>query len=201
MQLLNEPITQTVDEHFLLENFHLDGKTILELGCGSATMTKKIASTGQNRTIYATEVDTIQHEKNCTLNLDNVTFLYAGAQEIPLQDESIDMVLMFKSFHHIPKELMTKALKEIKRVLKPNGLAYISEPLFQGDQNHLISLFHDEQQVRTDAFEAIKNFVDQEEMVLFQEIFSKVRLPIKILRILKHDKWMLHTMNPFVIPH
>ena len=179
MQLLNETITQTVDEHFLLENFHLDGKTILELGCGSATMTQKVASTGQNRTIYATEVDTIQHKKNSTLDLDNVTFIYAGAQEIPLQDESIDMVLMFKSFHHIPKELMTKALKEIKRVLKPNGLAYISEPLFQGEQNHLISLFHDEQQVRIDAFEAIKNFVDQEEMVLFQEIFFQSEIVYK----------------------
>ena len=149
----------------------MDNKTILELGCGAAGMTKKLASSGSNRKIIATEVDKIQHEKNLQLNIENVEFVYAGAQNIPLDDDSVHMICMFKSFHHIPKELMNDALLEIKRVLKPNGLAYISEPLFQGDQNYLVSLFHDEKQVRKDAFDAIKNFVDNDEMKLFREIF------------------------------
>ena len=89
------------------------------------------------------------------------------------------MVCMFKSFHHIPKELMTRALKEIKRVLKPNALLYVSEPLFQGDQNSLISLFHDEQEVRIEAFEAIKEFVDKEEMKLFRELFFQIPVSYK----------------------
>lgn len=176
MQLLKEDISQTVDEHYLLENYNLNNKVILELGCGNASMTQKIASTGFNRTIIATEVDSIQHQKNLELQIDNVKFIEAGAQDIPFENNSIDMILMFKSFHHIPKDLMPKALQEIKRVLKPNGLAYISEPLFQGDQNHLISLFHNEKEVREDAFDAIKLFVEQEEMKLFNEIFFQTEV-------------------------
>ncbi len=171
MQLLNTNITQTLNEHYLVESFNLDNKTILEIGCGAAAMTQKIAQTGTNRNIIACEIDEIQHEKNLQLDIDNITFKQSGAQEIPCDDNSIDMIFMFKSFHHIPKELMSQALDEIKRVLKPNGLAYISEPLFMGEQNYLISLFHDEEVVRQDAFDAVKTCVDEGKMKLFKEIF------------------------------
>ena len=78
MQLLQTNITQTLDEHYLLETFNLDNKTILELGCGKADMSKKLANTGQNRKIIATEVDEIQHKKNLELNIRNIEFLFCG---------------------------------------------------------------------------------------------------------------------------
>ncbi|RXJ90878.1 SAM-dependent methyltransferase [Arcobacter sp. CECT 8983] len=171
MKLLKNNITQTINESYLIETLNLNNKKILELGCGNASMTKMIAQNGFDRQIIACEVDKIQHEKNLKENIDNIEFILAGAQDIPLEDNSIDFVFMFKSFHHVPKNMMTKALSEIKRVLKPNGIAYISEPLFQGNQNELIRLFHNEKQERIDAFEAIKEAVEKEEFKLFQEIF------------------------------
>ena len=36
MKLIEENITQTLDEIYLIETLNLDNKTILELGCGSA---------------------------------------------------------------------------------------------------------------------------------------------------------------------
>lgn len=171
MQLLHENITQTFNELYLIETLNLNNKTILELGCGSANMTQKIAQEGQNRKVIAYEIDAIQHEKNLTLDVLNIDFVLGVAQDIDLPDNSVDMIFMFKSFHHIPKEHMSQALKEIHRVLKPNALAYISEPLFLGEQNYLVSLFHDEEEVRKDAFEAIEAYVEQGEMKLFKEIF------------------------------
>jgi len=171
MKLLEEDISQTFNEHYIVETFNLNNKVILELGCGAAAMTQKIAETGFERKIIAYEVDSIQHEKNLKLELDNVEFVLNGAENILLEDASIDAVFMFKSFHHIPKDLMTKALEEIKRVLKPGGLAYISEPLFKGEQNELIAMFHDEEKVRIDAFNAIENFVERDEIKLFKEMF------------------------------
>lgn len=179
MKLIETNITQTLDEHYLVETLNLNSKTILELGCGAASMTKKIASTGFDRKIIACEVDEVQHQENLKLTIDNIKFILSGAQELPLEDNSIDIILMFKSFHHIPKELMPKALSEIKRVLKPNALAYISEPLFHGEQNYLISLFHDEEQVREDAFNAIKVSVDNSELKLFREIFFQTEVNYK----------------------
>lgn len=171
MKLIEKNITQTLEEIYLIETLNLDNKKILELGCGNAKMTKEIASNGFNRKVIACEVDEIQHNKNLELEIPNIEFKLCGAQNIHLQDDFVDMVFLFKSFHHIPKEFMKKALSEIKRVLKPNGLVYISEPLFYGEQNSLIKIFHDEEEVRIDAFEAIKESIESEQFKLFREIF------------------------------
>ena len=150
----------------------LDGKHILELGCGSAEITRNIASAGNNRQLTALEVDQIAHEKNLQISdLPNVTFGLAGAQAIPLPDASVDVVLMFKSLHHVPLELMEPSMHEIRRVLKPGGLLYISEPVFAGDFNEILRLFHDEQKVREAAFETMKKVVDDGLFDLVEEVF------------------------------
>ncbi|MDP1680207.1 MAG: class I SAM-dependent methyltransferase [Burkholderiales bacterium] len=150
----------------------LDNKHILELGCGSAEITRNIATAGAGRKITALEVDEIAHEKNLQIrDLPNVTFAIAGAQEIPLEDESVDVVFMFKSLHHVPLDLMDLSMREIKRVLKPGGLAYISEPVFAGAFNEILRLFHDEQKVREAAFNAVKKAVDAGLFSLVEETF------------------------------
>jgi ubiquinone/menaquinone biosynthesis C-methylase UbiE len=150
----------------------LDGKHILELGCGSADITRNIANSGENRKITALEVDEFAHNKNLQItDLPNVTFALAGAQQIPLEDESVDVVFMFKSLHHVPQELMEPSMREIRRVLNPGGLAYISEPVFAGDFNELLRLFHDEQEVRQAAFDIVKKSVDDGLFQLVEEVF------------------------------
>ena len=176
MKLIEKNITQTIEEIYLVETLNLNDKTILEIGCGAAEMTKKIANNGFNRKIIACDIDEVQHEKNLKLNIENVEFRLCSAQNIDAEDNSIDFIFMFKSFHHIPKEFMKHAISEIKRVLKPNSLAYICEPLFYGEQNDLTSIFHDEEQVRIDAFETIKKAVEDEELKLFREIFFQTEV-------------------------
>ena len=174
-------ISLTVDEIYIVESLNLNFKTILELGCGEAKITQKIASNGHTRRVIACEVDEVQHKKNLKLNIKdkNIKFLLCKAQELPLEDNSIDFVFMFKSFHHIPKVYMKKALEEIKRVLKPKGMAYISEPLHQGLQNELVSIFHNEEEERIAAFETIKEFVNSGELSLFKEFFFQTPITYK----------------------
>lgn len=150
----------------------LDNKHILELGCGGAEITRNIACSGVNRKITALEVDEIAHEKNLQItDLPNVTFGLSGAQEIPLEDESVDVVFMFKSLHHVPLELMAPSMREIRRVLRPGGLAYISEPIFAGDFNEILRLFHDEEKVREAAFSTLKKAVGEGLFNLVEETF------------------------------
>lgn len=164
---LNCPETEVY--HRLLA---LDGKHILELGCGNAAITRDIATAGPGRTITALEVDRIAHDQNLQItDLPNVTFGLGGAEAIPLENASVDVVFMFKSLHHVPVDKMDQSLCEIQRVLKSGGMAYISEPIYAGDFNEILRQFHDEREVREAAFDALKRAVDTGLFELVEEVF------------------------------
>ena len=173
MQILQIRIDRDCSESEIYnELLDLDGRHILELGCGAAEFTRAIAEDGLNRRDTATEVDYRQHEKNLLIDdLPNVTFILAGAESIPQADDSFDIVMMFKSLHHVPKDSLPDALLEINRVLKPGGLAYISEPVYMGDLNDIMRLFHDERLVREAAFSALQSAVDSKLFKLVNEVF------------------------------
>jgi len=181
MQISKTPIERNCDEAdvytALLE---LHGKSILELGCGAAELTRAIAVSAPDSHIDAMEVDVIQHEKNLRItNLPNVTFHLSGAEAIPAPDDSYDIVFMFKSLHHVPSDLLDQALREIRRVLKPHGLAYISEPIYAGDFNALVSMFHDEKRVREAAFSAVQRAVNEGSFRLKDELFFNTSISFK----------------------
>jgi SAM-dependent methyltransferase len=146
------------EANILDELLPLSGASILELGCGKAEMTRIVATKAAS--VLALEVDEVQLEKNRAIaDLPNVVFEYGGAERIPLSDGGFDIVLMFKSLHHVPVTLMDRVFPEIRRVLKPGGLAYISEPVYAGDFNEILQLFHDEREAREAAFHAVKQAV------------------------------------------
>ena len=149
----------------------LENARVLELGCGAAFTTRLLAENFPLREIIAMEVDRIQHEKNLQItDLPNVTFKYGGAQAIDLPDASVDAVIMLKSLHHVPVADMDQAFTEIARVLRPEGLAYISEPVYAGDFNAILRLFNDEKDVREAAFTATRRAVDSGLLALDREI-------------------------------
>ena len=158
---LEIPIERVVEELQVFEELmQLDGKQILELGCGRAKHTRAIAEAGRDRQILALEVDETQHALNLQIDdLPNVQFSLAGAEQIPSEDDRYDAVFLFKSLHHVPVANMADAMREIARVLRTGGLAYVSEPLFRGAFNDVLRLFHDESVVRREAFAAVQNAV------------------------------------------
>jgi SAM-dependent methyltransferase len=148
----------------------LQGATVLELGCGKAEKTRLVAQ--QAAAVLALEVDEIQLTKNLALNdLPNVRFAHGAAENIPAEAACCDIVLMFKSLHHVPVALMDEAFAEIHRVLRPGGLAYISEPVYAGDFNEILRLFHDEKLVREAAFAAVQRAVASGKFVLQRQQF------------------------------
>jgi ubiquinone/menaquinone biosynthesis C-methylase UbiE len=159
---------------------NLGGARLLELGCGAAEKTRLIAKLGEAGELVAVEIDPIQHEKNLGVkDLPTVTFKSYGAEEILEPDNSFDVVLMFKSLHHVPLDRMDDALLEIARVLKPGGHAYISEPVFAGKFNEVMRLFHDEEIVRRHAFEAMSRSVEKCNLALKEEYFFRNRLKLE----------------------
>lgn len=157
----HDPLELCNEIDVLNELLPLDGARVLELGCGTADKTRAIAEGARVASITAYEVDDVQHERHLRIDdLPHVSFRYGGAEYISEPDARYDCVVMFKSLHHVPIEAMDAALREIARVLKPGGYAYISEPVYAGEFNEILRLFHDEREVREAAFNAVVHAVD-----------------------------------------
>ena len=173
MIIAKESIERSCEEPQIFnELLSLDNKHIIELGCGKADITRNIATNGIGRRVTAYETDETQHAENLKVaDLPNVTFQYGAAEAIAQEDNSADIVFMFKSLHHVPIESMGAAFSEIHRVLNTNGLLYISEPIFAGEFNDILRLFHNEETVRTAAFNAEKEAVASGKFKLVKQVF------------------------------
>lgn len=171
MRIMNPEVDLVANEGNILEELlQLEGARVLELGCGKAEKTRIVAQKAAS--VLALEVDEIQLAKNrMVTELPNVRFEHGGAEKIPAADSNFNIVLMFKSLHHVPTELMDNAFSEIHRVLKPGGIVYISEPIYAGDFNEILRLFHDEKAVREAAFAAEERAVSSHRLTLVTQKF------------------------------
>jgi ubiquinone/menaquinone biosynthesis C-methylase UbiE len=129
---------------------------IIELGCGAAHLSRKLLQRHPDSTVTGLEVDERRHAKNLLKPQERLTFVPAGAQAIPFGETTFDLALMLKSLHHVPLDLLDQALAEVHRVLRPQGLLYVSEPVFAGALNEVMRLFHDEEVVRAAALRALR---------------------------------------------
>ncbi|OYY67264.1 MAG: SAM-dependent methyltransferase [Burkholderiales bacterium 28-67-8] len=131
------------------------GQDIVELGCGAAGLARSLLARHADSQVTGLEVDERQHAKNLASPQPGLQFVAGGAQAIPFADASFDLALMLKSLHHVPVPLLSQALGEVARVLRPRGFLYVSEPVYGGPLNELIRLFNDEGVVRAAAQAAV----------------------------------------------
>ena len=132
---------------------------IIELGCGAAHLSRKLLQRFPICEVTGLEVDERQHAKNLQKPQERLRFVQAGAQALPFPDQSFDLALMLKSLHHVPLDQLDQALAEVHRVLRPQGLLYVSEPVFAGALNEVMRLFHDEEVVRAAPLRAVQKAV------------------------------------------
>ena len=127
----------------------LRGKTVLDIGCGALTFSTQLAE--QGAMVIGIDPDPIQAEKNRSIPpIDNVRFVEANAEQLPVDDESMDGVTFCHSLHHIPMQRYPRVFREVIRVLRNEGFLYVIEPI-DCPLNQVIKLFHDEDQARADA--------------------------------------------------
>lgn len=109
------------------------GMTVLEIGCGNGAYIPTAARmVGRKGTVHALDVQPemlklLEAELNKEENLDiaNVILHHADAEKLPFEDEQFDVVFMVAVLSEIPD--VPKALKEVKRVLKPDGRFAVTE--------------------------------------------------------------------------
>lgn len=110
-----------------------EGIRILEVGCGSGAFTTFVArAVGDKGEVFALDIQPemlkqIENKLKRPENKDikNIRLIEGDALSMPLEDNFFDLVYTITVFQEIPDK--HKALKEIKRVLKPKGILAITE--------------------------------------------------------------------------
>lgn len=107
---------------------NLNGKKILDFGCGNGVQTIEIAKT--SATIIAVDIDynDIQtFKEHISLNnINNITAIKYDGKILPIKSNSIDLVLSYEVLEHVHSE--SDSLQELYRVLKQGGEILISVP-------------------------------------------------------------------------
>lgn len=100
------------------------GHSVLDLGCGTATLTILIKRRHPEARVVGLDGDNrvlaIAHRKVEEEGLD-ITLDFGLAGELPYPDESFDRVLSSLLFHHLVRDQKRTTLTEVMRVLRPGG--------------------------------------------------------------------------------
>jgi len=115
------------------------GQRVLEIGCGSGGFTTFVARVvGPTGHVEALDIQSgmlTQLERKLALpenqDIQNITLHQASAYELPFEDGVLDLVYLITVLPEIPDQ--SRALAEIKRVLKPGGILAVSELLLDPD--------------------------------------------------------------------
>ncbi|MBA3045294.1 MAG: methyltransferase domain-containing protein [Candidatus Thermoplasmatota archaeon] len=98
-----------------------DVHTILDLGGGSGWFGMHLAKEHPDARVISLDIVPRPGEKR-------VNHIKGSALDIPLNNESVDIIGANAILHHVPDEL-DKCASEINRVLKPGGYLLTQEPL------------------------------------------------------------------------
>lgn len=107
-----------------------EGETVLDLGSGAGFDTflaaKKVGQSGKVIGVDMTEEMIAKAEENAkNYNYDNVEFKLGDIEELPLDDNSIDVVISNCVINLAPDK--DKVFKEAHRVLRLGGRMYVSD--------------------------------------------------------------------------
>lgn len=110
-----QPFAEWIVSHYDLQ----PGERVLELGCGTGSMWRGVTLPA-NCHVTLTDFSSGMLE-TARANTAHLAADYASvdAQAIPYADDSFDVVIANMMLYHVPD--IAKALKEIRRVLKPGG--------------------------------------------------------------------------------
>lgn len=189
--------TRDAVEHlhrYAIANNYIDNKIVLDIasgeGYGSYLMSEKASF------VYGVDIDSSTIDKaRLKYNKKNIEFRIGSASEIPIEDNSVDVVVSFETLEHHDKH--QEMMLEIKRVLRPNGLLIISTPdkLYYSDVRkfkndyHVKELYKNEfakliadnfnqmqilSQTYCSGISIIQNEHDQNEMKIFSGNYAKL---------------------------
>lgn len=102
------------------------GMTLLDIGTGRGEMVAVAAAKGARLAVgveYAEAATKLARQTLATRGVaGRAAVVLADARQLPVPDESIDMVTMLDVIEHLAPDELDAALREARRVLRPGGM-------------------------------------------------------------------------------
>lgn len=141
---------------YAIANDFVCGKVVLDIasgeGYGSCLLSKNALK------VIGVDID-LESVKNANkkYSKNNLKFFAGSADKIPLEDNSVDVIVSFETIEHHDQH--NEMLLEIKRVLKEDGILIISSPdkKYYSDLTGQVNPFH----VKELYFDEFKSLIDR----------------------------------------
>jgi len=132
------------------------GKTVYDIGCGTGELVRLMTEQGAS----ATGLDSAEMLDKAmkTPEAGDERYVAGGAERLPFEDGSADLLTYIASLHHVAGDKLEDALRECARVLKPGGRAVFVEPVAaKGAYSEITRLTGDDETLaRAKAYETLK---------------------------------------------
>ncbi|MDB5582179.1 MAG: glycosyl transferase family 2 [Bradyrhizobium sp.] len=133
LEFTGERYTPEISGAIALEHLHryamarelVGGKSVLDIACGEGYGSSMLADVAQSVVGVDIARDTVDHASR-KYKKSNLQFKIGDCVDIPLPDDSVDVVVSFETIEHLDQH--DAMMKEVKRVLRPDGVVIISTP-------------------------------------------------------------------------
>ncbi|WP_051252072.1 class I SAM-dependent methyltransferase [Rhizobium etli] len=150
---------------------------LLDYGCGDGKYFHHFVSTRGfiPENVYGAEVSSRRVQRCHDMGWANAS-LIDGAGPLPYEDASFDIINMMEVIEHIPAELGSRTIAELRRVLRPGGRLLISTPNYPIKRFYDLSdaLLHGKWSRLRDDPTHVTHFSDRRLRHLLERSFSQV---------------------------
>lgn len=165
------------------EHFHryyavqelIKNKIVVDAACGEGYGTFLLSQHAKLAIGIDIDSDSIQRARNKYIS-DRGQYIHSSIEKLPLNDQSIDVVVSFETIEHVSRTAQYEFLKEVKRVLKKEGYLIISTP----DRTHYSDKYNyrNEYHVQEFYFDEFKQFLASyfQTVYLYDQGFESVSL-------------------------
>ena len=125
------PVKELMNDEIAFEHLHryyaamelAKGKAVLDIACGEGYGTAILSEKAKK--VFGVDIDTVSIDHAVrTYKKGNIEFIQGSAENIPLPENSVDIVVSYETIEHIDEEAQKKFLNEVKT---PIGLPIQSQ--------------------------------------------------------------------------
>jgi len=111
----------------VISTIDIEGKVCADLGCGTGFISLELSKKAEIVFSIDNSTNMLHELKKSTFNkgIKNVYPMKGDMYDLPLYDESVDVVFINMALHHI--EHIERAIKEMHRILNKKGTIIISD--------------------------------------------------------------------------